>query len=227
MVIKVYKDKEAVGKAAALLINAQVLRKPQSVLGLATGSSVLTIYSKLEGDFSGIRTFNLDEYCGLDPAHKQSYRYFMNENLFKHINIDLNNTFFPELGSRAYDDAIEAAGGIDLQLLGVGRNGHIAFNEPRDVFENMTHEVELAQSTIEANSRFFASRDDVPRTAITVGIGTIMRARAIVLVAFGEDKAEELSDMAKGAITPQCPASVLQLHNDVTVITDEAAAKLL
>jgi glucosamine-6-phosphate deaminase len=241
MNIKICKNKEEVGKAAAAIFNAQVIRKPNSVLGLATGSSVLTTYAEMIAahkagltDYSQIETYNLDEYCGLKSAHEQSYHYFMNENLFKHINIDKENTNFPTEdnggdsgGVSLYDDAINNRGGIDLQLLGLGHNGHIAFNEPGDTFPNTTHVVELAQSTIEANSRFFASADDVPRKANTMGIGTIMRARSIVMVVFGEDKAKAVAAMVNGAITPQCPASVLQLHGDVTIIADEAAAGLL
>jgi glucosamine-6-phosphate deaminase len=234
MVIKILENKEAIGKAAAALFNAQVIKKPESTLGLATGSSVLTTYAEMINahkagitDYSQVFSFNLDEYCGLDGSHEQSYRYFMNENLFRHININPEYTHFPTSNCAEYEEDILLCYGIDLQLLGLGHNGHIAFNEPCDRFPSTTHVVELAESTIEANSRFFASKDDVPKSAITMGIGTIMRAKSIVMVVFGEEKADAVAAMVNGAVTPQCPASVLQLHNDVTILTDKAAASRL
>ncbi|MCL1832669.1 MAG: glucosamine-6-phosphate deaminase [Oscillospiraceae bacterium] len=241
MVVKVCTNIEEVGKSAAAMFNAQVIKNPLSVLGLATGSSALPVYEEMINahklgltDYAGITTFNLDEYCGLEPTHAQSYRYFMNENLFKQINIDTANTFFPDgtakdfvQESARYEQSVSDRMGIDLQLLGLGHNGHIAFNEPCDAFPNATHCVQLTESTIQANARFFDSADDVPKAALTMGIGTIMRARAIVMVVFGEAKAEAVAAMVNGAITPKCPASILQLHPEVTIIADESAAKLL
>lgn len=241
MNIRVYKDADSIGAAAATLFAACVTQKPDCVLGLATGSSPIPTYRKMaelyrDGavDYSGVTTYNLDEYVGLDHAHDQSYYYFMMENLFRHINVKAENIHVlsgiapdPEQECRDYESAIAASGGIDLQILGIGRNGHIAFNEPADSFAPVTHIVELTESTIDANKRFFASADDVPRRALTTGIGTIMKARAIVLIATGADKAEAIRAMAKGPVTPRCPASILQFHPNVTVMADEAAASLL
>jgi len=217
---------------AAGMIAAQVLLKPDCVLGLATGSSPIGAYQELIRmhekklvDFSQVKTVNLDEYCGLEPTNPQSYRYFMNKTLFEHINIDLRNTFLPDgmaenagKESRRYQALVEKLGGADLQLLGIGRNGHIGFNEPNDYFTRDVHEEKLTQSTIEANSRLFGEGETVPTTAITMGIGTIMKADKIVLIA-GADKAEIVQEALYGKVTPQVPASVLQLHKDVTVIT--------
>lgn len=241
MVIKICKSKEQIGKCAAAIYAAQVLKKPDSVLGFATGSSVLTAYAGIieafeagTADFGRVTTFNLDEYCGLDAKHSQSYNYFMRENLFKRINVPEENINIPDGAAEDYDAycagyeaAIEKAGGIDLQLLGIGREGHIAFNEAGEIFKKSTHTITLAESTIEANARFFSSADEVPKKALTMGIGTIMKARSIVLLADGEAKAEAVKNMIKGEITPSCPASVLQLHGDVTVVLDEAAARLI
>lgn len=241
MNVRIYKDAKAIGTAAAALFAAQVIDKPNSVLGLATGSSPIPTYQKMaemyrEGavDFSGVTTFNLDEYVGLDHGHDQSYYYFMMENLFKHINVPhdrihvLSGTAANvEDECRHYEEMIEAAGGIDLQILGIGRNGHIAFNEPADAFAPTTHIVELTESTIEANKRFFASADDVPRRALTMGIGSIMKARSIVIIATGSDKAEAIKEMVNGPISPSCPASILQVHPDTVVMVDEAAGALL
>ncbi|MCL1880974.1 MAG: glucosamine-6-phosphate deaminase [Oscillospiraceae bacterium] len=238
MIVKICKTKEEVGQTAAALCNAQIIKNPQSVLGLATGSSVLTTYQAMvkaynDGitDYSQIVTYNLDEYCGLESTHPQSYCYFMEENLFKHINIKPENTNLPDgkaidfsKESQRYEDSINSAGGIDLLLLGIGRNAHIAFNEPNTKLLDNTHRIELAKSTVQANARFFESEKDVPKASITMGIGTIMRSRTIVMVVSGSDKAEALAAMKNGLITPQCPASFLQLHNNVTVIVDEAAA---
>ena len=185
-------------------------------------------------DFAKVTTINLDEYKGLDPDNDQSYRYFMNTNLFDHVNIDKARTFVPDglepdpqKACAAYNEIIRSHGGIDLQLLGLGRNGHIGFNEPGAAFEKETHCVDLTESTIEANKRFFASEDDVPKQAYTMGIKNIMQAKKILLIAGGEEKAEALKNSLYGPITPSVPASILQLHNDVTVIADEAALSLI
>lgn len=220
---------------AAAIICGQVAIKPNSVLGLATGSSPLGTYAKMaeknklgEVDFSQVKSINLDEYVGLDGEHNQSYRYFMNNNLFKNINIDINNTYVPngcasdiDGECKAYDELIKSVGGIDLQLLGIGLDGHIGFNEPDDYFEKSTHKVVLDPSTIEANSRFFKSRDEVPTTAVTMGMGGIMSAKKILLIANGKGKKDILEKAFFGPITPKVPASILQLHPDVTVIYSE------
>lgn len=223
---------EKLSRDAANIISAQVILKPNCVLGLATGSSPLGTYAQLAAwckkgdvDFSNVTTVNLDEYAGLPATHEQSYRYFMNENFFNHINIDMNNTFVPngcaeDLAAEgdAYDAHIQALGGIDLQLLGIGLDGHIGFNEPDDVFVKATHVVTLDPSTIKANARFFASEDEVPRQAITMGMLSIMQAKKILLIANGEAKYDILKQAFFGPITPRVPASILQLHPDVTVI---------
>lgn len=225
---KTYEEMSAV---AAGIIGGQVLLKPNCVLGLATGSSPIGAYKDLvksyeDGilDFSEVRTVNLDEYCGLDDTNPNSYRYFMNDNLFDHVNIDKANTHVPnghadDLEEEAvrYESFIQSLGGIDLQLLGIGHNGHIGFNEPTDNFPVTVHTVQLTESTINANSRLFERREDVPTQAITMGIGTIMKAKKILLIA-GPDKAEIVEKACFGKVTPEVPASVLQLHPDVTVI---------
>ena len=225
---KTYEEMSAI---AAGIIGGQVLLKPNCVLGLATGSSPIGAYKDLvksyeDGilDFSEVRTVNLDEYCGLDDTNPNSYRYFMNDHLFDHVNIDKANTHVPnghadDLEEEAvrYESFIQSLGGIDLQLLGLGHNGHIGFNEPCDEFPVRTHVVELTESTINANSRLFERREDVPTQAITMGIGTIMKAKKILLIA-GPDKAEIVEKACFGKVTPEVPASVLQLHPDVTVI---------
>ncbi len=232
---------EEVGKLAADQFEALILSKPACVLGLATGSSPLPLYRELIArekagriDFSRVRSANLDEYKGLSPEHPQSYRYFMQENLFGHIGIKPENTIVPdglvddvEAMCADYERKIEAWGGVDLQLLGLGHDGHIGFNEPDDHFPAMTHEVRLLEITREANKRFFDSIDEVPTAAYTMGIGTVMAARKVLMVVTGKDKAEILKQSFFGPITPQVPASILQLHPDVTVICDEAAAALL
>ena len=231
------KDYKELSQKAANLIAAQVIMKPNCVLGLATGSSPMGIYEHLiklyekgDLDFSKVSSINLDEYKGLDPENDQSYRYFMNTNFFNHINIDKAHTFVPnglepdsDKACTEYDSIIEKAGGVDLQLLGLGHNGHIGFNEPSDVFPCTTHCVDLAPSTIDANKRFFESEADVPRQAYTMGIRSIMLAKKIVVVVSGNDKAEILEKAICGPITPKVPASVLQLHPDVVVVADEAA----
>lgn len=231
---------EEMSRKAAGVILAQVILKPDCVLGLATGSSPIGTYQNLiewykkgDVDFSQVKTANLDEYKGLTKDNDQSYYYFMNENLFRHINIDMNNTHIPDgtnpdskgEGAR-YDQVIRDLGGVDLQLLGLGRNGHIGFNEPGDSFAKGTHCIDLQPSTIDANKRFFPSIDDVPKQAYTMGIQTIMQARKILLVVSGEDKAQALYDCVNGPITPQVPGSILQLHPDVTVVADAAALSL-
>ena len=231
------KDYNDLSRKAANIISAQVIMKPDCVLGLATGSSPLGTYRQLiewykkgDLDFSEVKSVNLDEYKGLPKDNDQSYYYFMHQNFFKDININPENTHIPngmepdsEKECSRYNQVISDLGGIDLQLLGLGHNGHIGFNEPDTAFAKMTHCVDLAPSTIEANKRFFASADDVPRQAYTMGIKTIMQARKILLIDSGEDKAQILYDVLNGPITPHVPASILQLHSDVTVVADEAA----
>lgn len=225
-------------QAAAMLLGAQLLRKPESVLGLATGSSPIPIYEALarlhaQGvlDFSRVTTFNLDEYVGLPAEHPQSYRRFMEEHLFQRVNIRREATHIPNgcaadlaAEAAAYDEAIRQAGGLDVQLLGIGRNGHIGFNEPGDRFISDCHVVDLSESTIAANARFFASAAEVPRQAVSVGIGRIMEARQVLLVATGESKAEAIARTVRGDITPQVQASVLQAHPDAILLLDRAAA---
>ena len=212
--------------------------KPDAILGGATGSTPLGLYAELarlckagEISFARARSFNLDEYVGLDGSHDQSYRYFMNENLFKHIDIDLANTRVPDGINTAiaaeYDREIEAAGGIDLQLLGIGVDGHIGFNEPGTPWDSVTHVVELTENTREVNSRFFASLDEVPTHAVTMGIKTVMNARSIILMAIGKSKAEIVRAFIQGPVTTEVPASILQLHPDVEVYLDPEAAALL
>lgn len=228
---------EQMSRQAANIIAAQVISKPDCVLGLATGSTPIGTYQRLiemynEGDldFSSVKTANLDEYKGLTRDNEQSYYYFMYNNLFKHVNINLENTNIPdgtepdsEKECSRYDKVVADLGGVDLQLLGLGRNGHIGFNEPADSFVRGTQCVDLQESTIEANKRFFEDISQVPRQAYTMGIGIIMSAKKILLVANGVDKADALYKAILGPITPQVPASILQLHPDVTIIADEAA----
>jgi glucosamine-6-phosphate deaminase len=232
--IKVNNYDELSCKAAAIIC-AQVVLKPNCVLGLATGSSPLGTYARMaekyragEVDFSKVSSINLDEYIGLDGSHDQSYRYFMNNNLFYNINIDINNTHVPngraddmDAECAAYDELIAQKGGIDLQLLGIGLDGHIGFNEPDSHFEKATHRVVLDPSTIDANARFFASRDDVPREAVTMGMGGIMGAKKVLLIANGKGKKDIVEKAFFGPITPAVPASILQLHPDLTVIYSE------
>lgn len=231
------KNYEEMSHRAALLLAAQILLKPNCVLGLATGSTpvgtykeLISLYQSGDLDFSQVRTVNLDEYVGLDGTNDQSYRYFMNHNLFDHINIDPSNTnvpngLAPDMSAEAlrYEALIRGLGGIDVQLLGIGNNGHIGFNEPHDEFDKITHEVKLTESTIQANARFFSSMEEVPKTAISMGIATIMQARKIVLVANGPQKADIIYEAVYGPITPRVPASALQLHPDATIIVDDAA----
>lgn len=235
------KSYDDMSNKAADIIAAQIILKPDSVLGLATGSSPIGAYQSLVSryeagalDFADITSFNLDEYVGLEQTHDQSYRYFMEDNLFSKVNIDSKNVNFLNgmaldaiAECQRYESAIEEKGGIDLQLLGIGHNGHIAFNEPSDAFVKNTFKVELTQRTIEANTRFFASESEVPRFALTMGIGPIMRARSIVVVVSGSDKAEAVRDALSGPITPKVPASILQLHEHVVIVGDEDALSLV
>jgi len=241
MQVIVKKDYEQMSKLAANMIAEVVHDNPRCVLGLATGSTPLGTYKELirmhkkEGlDFSQVVTFNLDEYVGLKPTHNQSYWYFMYHNLFKHVNILIENVHVPD-GTAAdveaycawYDDEIERSGGIDIQLLGIGGNGHIAFNEPGTAVFSRTDWVGLDKRTIEDNARFFKRKADVPRYAITMGIGTILEARQVVLLANKESKADAIAASVEGPITAMVPASALQLHPNCTVITDKAAASKL
>ena len=237
--MKLYKakDYDDMSRIAANIISAQVILKPDCVLGLATGSTPIGMYKRLiEGyksgdlDFSEVKSVNLDEYRGLPRDNDQSYYYFMYNNLFKDINIKLENTNVPdgtELDSAKecarYDAVIESMGGVDIQVLGLGHNGHIGFNEPDTEFAKTTHCVDLTESTIEANKRFFADVNDVPRQAYTMGVQSIMRSKAILLLVSGEAKAQILHDVLCGPITPQVPASILQMHENVIVVADEAA----
>ena len=241
MIIYKAADYHDMSRKAANIISAQIIMKPDCVLGLATGSSPVGTYKQLiewykkgDLDFSKVTSINLDEYKGLSPDNDQSYRYFMNNNLFDHINIDKSRTFVPDglepdarKACNDYNNIIANSGGIDLQLLGLGHNGHIGFNEPGEAFEKETHCVNLTESTIEANKRFFASEADVPRQAYTMGIKSIMQARKILVIVSGESKAAILKEVLYGPITPAVPASILQLHNDVTIVADDAALSLL
>ena len=237
--MRIYKaiDYEEMSRKAAGIVSAQIIMKPDCVLGLATGSTPVGLYKQLiewyrngDLDFSGVRTVNLDEYKGISRENDQSYYYFMHQNLFDHVNIPAGNTHLPdgmepdsEKECRRYEELIQSMGSVDLQLLGIGHNGHIGFNEPADAFDKLVHCVNLTQSTIEANKRFFASAKEVPRQAYTMGIQTIMRSKKILIIANGEGKADIVRDAFFGPITPMVPASVLQLHNDVTLVADEAA----
>ena len=241
--MKLIKAKNAAeaGKLAADIFEEIITANPECVLGLATGSTPLPLYRELierekagKISFAKVRTANLDEYKGLSGDHPQSYRYFMNTNLFDHISIDKNNTIVPdgqvedaEAMCAEYEKKIAALGGVDIQLLGIGHDGHIGFNEPCDEFPVNTHEVVLEEITREANKRFFDSIDEVPTAAYTMGIGTVMRARKVLLIATGKDKAEIVKKSFFGPVTPQVPASILQFHPDVTVIVDEDAASLI
>lgn len=241
MNVLIYESEEQIGIAAGNYMCGQVLQKPNSVLGLATGSTPLKPYSQMielykKGvvDFSKVTTFNLDEYVNLDVNDKNSYHSFMHENLFDHINIPKENINFldgnaedPEEECRRYEEKIKAAGGIDIQLLGIGSNGHIAFNEPADCFQRWSHVVTLKESTVKDNSRFFKSIEEVPTQAVTMGIGSIMQAKKILIIAIGENKAKAIKQLIDGNVTPMCPASVLQFHTDVTLMLDKAAASLI
>ena len=242
MRIYVTEDYQAMSRKVANLLAAQVMMKPDCVLGLATGSTPVGAYQRLvelyragDVDFSQVRSINLDEYVGLAPTHDQSYRYFMQTNLFDHVNIDPASTNVPngmaadpEAECLRYNQVIRDMGGIDIQVLGMGHNGHIGFNEPGHAFELETHVVDLTESTIEANARFFASREEVPRRAITMGIKSIMQARQILVVVSGESKADIVKAAFTGPVVPEVPASILQMHPDVVLVGDKAAlSKLL
>ncbi len=240
--MKIYraKDYDDMSRKAANIISAQIILKPDCVLGLATGSTPIGAYKQLvewynkgDLDFSEVTTVNLDEYKGLPRDNDQSYYYFMRENLFKHVNIPEGRSFLPdgtepdsEKACSRYNEIIHQVGGIDLQLLGLGQNGHIGFNEPDDHFSLETHCVDLTPSTIEANKRFFEKKEDVPRQAYTMGIKTIMQAKRVLLVASGKEKAQALRDAVYGPVTPALPASILQYHKNVYIVADEAALSL-
>lgn len=236
------KDYKEMSRKAANIISAQIILKEDCVLGLATGSTPIGTYEQLvewykkgDLDFSKVSTLNLDEYRGLSADHEQSYRYFMNKQLFERVNIDINRTHVPnglepdiEKACEDYNNIIHEMGGIDLQLLGLGHNGHIGFNEPGIAFETETHCVNLTETTMKANKRFFEGDEQVPSQAYTMGIKTIMQAKKILVVVSGEDKADIVKRAFAGPVTPEVPASVLQLHNDVTIVGDTAAlSKLL
>lgn len=241
MKIYVADDYKGMSRKAANIVSAHVILKPNSVLGLATGSTPVGMYQQLidwynkgDLDFSQVRTVNLDEYVGLAPTHDQSYRYFMQTNLFDHVNIDPASTNVPngmaadpEAECLRYNQVIRDMGGIDIQVLGMGHNGHIGFNEPADEFVRETHVVDLTESTIQANARFFASADEVPRQAMTMGIQTIMQARKVLVAVSGQGKAEIVKKAFTGPVTPQVPASILQMHPDVILVGDKAALSLL
>ena len=241
--MKIYcgKDYEEMSRKAASLISAQINMKPDCVLGLATGSTpvgmyacLVDMYNKGELDFSAVKSVNLDEYYPIVPEHDQSYRYFMNYNLFDKVNINKDNTFVPDgtcadpaAFCKAYDERIDAMGGTDVQVLGIGRNGHIGFNEPDTELLFGTHLTDLQEDTIDANARFFASADDVPKQALTMGMGPIFKARKIILLANGVGKAEAIKKTLEGKVSTLCPSTLLMLHPDVTVICDEEAYSLV
>jgi glucosamine-6-phosphate deaminase len=238
MQILTYDTPQSAAAAAAMAFADEIIKKPRAALGLATGSTPIPLYREFIRlnragmiDFSRVTTWNLDEYVGLAPDHPAGYRYFMNEQLFRHVNIDIKNTHVPSgtaddlaREAAAYDAAIAASGGIDIQLLGIGHNGHIGFNEPGDVFTYETHVMELTQSTIDANARNFDAPGDVPQRAISMGVGAIMAARRIVLIATGAGKARAIAGMVNGPIDPGLPASILRCHVNVQVFLDKAAA---
>ncbi len=238
--VKICDIPDDVARAAASKIAALIRQKPDAVLGLATGSTPVRTYAELvqmnrEGlSFSRLTTFNLDEYWGLDDEHPQSYRYFMNHTFFDGTDIQLWNTHVPngmavdaDLECRAFETRIRACGGVDLWLLGIGRNGHIAFNEPGCAPDSRTRLVDLTESTIAANSRFFERVEDVPKQALTAGIATICEAKRILLLATGTDKAGAIARAVQGVPHPSCPASFLQTHSDCTFILDREAASVV
>lgn len=237
MIIYAGKDYYDVSRKAANIMSAQIIMKPRAVLGLATGSTPIGMYKQLiewykkgDLDFSQVTSVNLDEYKGLSGDNDQSYRYFMNTNLFDHVNIDKSRTYVPngleedsEKACADYNEIIRSVGGVDMQLLGIGGNGHIGFNEPGEAFEKETHCVDLTESTIAANSRFFSSMEEVPTQAYTMGIKSIMMAKKILMIVSGEKKADIVAKAFLGPVTPAVPASILQMHPDVTLVADEAA----
>ncbi|MBQ8552144.1 MAG: glucosamine-6-phosphate deaminase [Clostridia bacterium] len=237
MKLYVCKNYDEMSAKAADVVASVITLKPDCVLGLATGSTPVGMYKCLAEmnkagklDFAGVKTYNLDEYYPIKASDPQSYRYFMNKNLFNNINIDIENTHVlngeaPDTDAEcaAYDKAIEAAGGIDIQVLGIGNNGHIGFNEPADELVAATHVQGLTESTIEANSRFFSSADEVPKHALTMGMAPIMKAKRIIILISGKGKHAALKEMLSGGITTKNPATILNLHSDVTVVCDEDA----
>ena len=237
MRVYITKNYDEMSCKAANIISAQIILKPDCILGLATGSTPLGIYNQLSEwfnkgdlDFSEVVTVNLDEYRGLGPESEQSYISYMRKNLFDRVNLKSENVHLPDgrnLDSveacRAYNNLLAEIGPQDLQLLGLGRNGHIGFNEPGEIFEKDVHCVELTQSTVEANKRFFEAGKEVPTHAYTMGIRSILRARKILVIASGEDKAEAVKKVFYGAVTPKVPGSILQLHDDVILVCDEGA----
>lgn len=241
MNVKKVKDYVELSQAAADIVSVLIKEKPDAVLGLATGSTpigtyqnLVSMYDKGELDFSRITTVNLDEYKGLEETHEQSYRYFMNKNLFDEVNIDKKKTFVPDgtltdskEACSQYETVLDAVGAQDLQLLGLGHDGHIGFNEPADYFPDKTHCVDLTEQTIEANKRFFAKVEDVPRQAYTMGIGSIMKSKKILVLVSGRDKAEILNAIVNGPVTSQVPGSILRFHPDCLIIADEDACALL
>ena len=237
MKLIVCKNYEEMSEVAASILADVMKANPACVLGLATGSTPVGMYRKLieknaagEIDFSSVTTVNLDEYYPIAPDNDQSYRYFMNENLFNHVNIDKTRTFVPDgmasdpvAACEAYEEIVASVGAADIQVLGIGQNGHIGFNEPADALEVRTHVTGLTESTIKANARFFATEADVPTKALTMGIGTILNAKKIIILANGAAKHEAVSKMLAGKLDTSCPASMLNLHANVTVICDEMA----
>jgi len=241
MIVIIKENYEEMSKRAAEIVAEQIRLKPNCVLGMATGSSPIGLYKELIGmhrekglDFSKLTTFNLDEYIGIPPEHPQSYHYFMYHNFFNHINIDPRYIYIPHGMTKDierfclwYEKAIESCGGIDLQILGIGANGHIGFNEPGSSLGSRTRIKTLSKKTVDDNARFFKNKDEVPVYAITMGIGTIMDARKIIVIASGKNKAEAVYNAIEGPITQTVPASILQLHRWVTVVLDEDAASML
>lgn len=241
MKVVILKDATEVAQYGAAIFVKQIKHKPNSVLGLATGSTPVALYNELINEyknnnvsFAEVISFNLDEYLGLSGEHPQSYRSFMNDKLFDHIDIDKTNTAVPPgdakdpiTACQEYEESIQQIGGIDIQLLGIGRNGHIGFNEPSSSLGSRTRIKTLTKETVDDNARFFAEGEYQPHLSITMGIGTILEAKQVVLLATGENKAQAIVDTIQGAITAQCPASALQFHENAVVIIDEAAASLL
>lgn len=241
MDIKIFENSAEIGSAAAKIIVDKIKEKDSAILGLATGSSPIPTYKCLidayksgEISFRNVKSFNLDEYCGIPVSDRNSYYAFMHDNLFNSIDIKEKNVRVPEGNPEnveefctSYDADIKAAGGIDIQILGIGRNGHIGFNEPADEFTKGTYKVKLTESTIDANKRFFEKIEDVPTEAITMGVESILDAKEIILIATGSDKAQAIHDMIKGEVSPACPASILQKHNNIHVFLDKDAASLL
>ncbi len=241
MDIRIFNNSQEIGNAAAEIISNKIIEKNDAILGLATGASPVPTYKKLiencnagKISFKDVKTFNLDEYCSIPASDKNSYYTFMHENLFNHVDVKEENVHVPDGNPEnaeeycaSYDAAIKDAGGIDIQVLGIGRNGHIGFNEPSDAFTAGTYKVKLTDSTIEANKIYFESENDVPREAITMGVESIINAKEIILIAEGKAKAQAIHDMIKGEISPACPASILQKHDNVHVFLDKDAASLL